>query len=162
MRNTTKIFLHGLESSSKGTKALFFKELYPDIVVPDFKGDLNERMAQLTAILGNKKDLLVIGSSFGGLMGALFSLKYPERVQKLILLAPALCFREYKLPASEIIDVPVIVYHGNKDDVVPLEPVREIAHKVFSHLMFHVVDDDHLLHRTFKTIDWDSLLGDNF
>ncbi|MFH1674503.1 MAG: alpha/beta fold hydrolase [Pseudomonadota bacterium] len=150
MAERSTIFIHGLESSSKGTKALFFKELYPEMIVPDFKGDLDERMARLTTILGNKKNLLMIGSSFGGLMGALFSLKYPDRVRKLVLLAPALCFREYKLPDSETIDVPVIIYHGNKDDVVPLEPVREIAHKVFSNLIFHVVDDDHLLHKTFK------------
>ncbi len=159
--NITKIFIHGLESSSKGTKALFFKERYPEMIVPDFKGELDERMAQLTTILGNKKDLLLIGSSFGGLMGALFALKHPERVRKLVLLAPALCFREYKLPDSETMDMPVIIYHGNRDDVVPLEPVREIAHKVFSNLIFHVVDDDHLLHKTFKAIDWDGHLGDN-
>ncbi len=150
MQNTTKIFLHGLESSSKGTKALFFKERYPEMIVPDFKGDLDERMARLTTILSNKKNFLLIGSSFGGLMGALFALKHPERVRKLVLLAPALCFREYKLPDSEAIDVPVIIYHGNKDDVIPLDPVREIARKVFSNLIFHVVDDDHLLHKTFK------------
>lgn len=157
--NITKIFIHGLESSSKGTKALFFKERYPEMIVTDFKGNLNERMEKLTTILGNKNDLLLIGSSFGGLMGALFSIRHPERVRKLILLAPALCFKEFKLPDSETIDVPVIIYHGNKDEVVPLEPVREIAHKVFSNLIFHVVEDDHLLHKTFQGIDWANLLG---
>ncbi len=159
MRIITKVFIHGLESSSKGTKAVFFKERYPEMIVPDFNGDLNERMKKLTALLGDKEDLMLIGSSFGGLMGALFSLRYPERVRRLILLAPALCFREYKLPDSETTDVPVVIYHGDRDEVVPLGPVRKISRKVFSNLTFHVVDDDHLLHKTFKTIDWDGLIG---
>ena len=154
----TKTFIHGLESSSKGTKALFFKERYPEMIVPDFKGDLNERMEKLTTILGDKNDLLLIGSSFGGLMGTLFSIRHPERVRKLILLAPALCFKEFRLPDSETIDVPVIIYHGDRDEVIPLGPVRDIAHKVFSNLIFHVVEDDHLLHKTFQGIDWAKLL----
>lgn len=154
----TKVFIHGLESSSKGTKALFFKKRYPEMIVSDFKGDLNERMTTLTAILGNKQNLLLIGSSFGGLMATLFSLKHPERIRKLVLLAPALYFREYQLPDSESVDVPVIIYHGDRDDVVPLRPVRQIAYKVFSNLTFHVVDDDHLLHKTLRRIDWDNLL----
>jgi pimeloyl-ACP methyl ester carboxylesterase len=154
----TKVFIHGLESSSKGTKALFFKKRYPEMIVSDFEGDLNERMKTLNTLLGARQDIVLIGSSFGGLMAALFSLKHPARIRKLILLAPALCFKEYQLPDSEIIDVPVIIYHGDKDDVVPLEPVREIANKVFSNLTLHVVDDDHLLHKTFRRIDWDSLL----
>lgn len=158
MQSTTKIFIHGLESSNKGTKALFFRQRYPEMIVPDFTGDLNERMKKLTAILGDRQDLLVIGSSFGGLMGALFTLKYPQRVRKLILLAPALCFRAFRLPNSKTIDVPVIIYHGNKDDVVPLEPVRGIARKVFSNMIFHAVEDDHLLHKTFQGIDWADLL----
>ena len=155
----TKVFIHGLESSSRGTKALFFKERYPEMIVSDFEGDLNKRMTTLTTIVGNQQDLGLIGSSFGGLMAALFSLKYPARIRKLILLAPALCFKEYQLPDSEVIDVPVIIYHGAKDHVVPLGPVREIAEKVFSNLTFHVVDDDHLLHKTFRRINWDNLLG---
>jgi predicted esterase len=92
-------------------------------------------------------------------MAALFALKYPARIRKLILLAPALCFREYRLPDSEPVDMPVIIYHGDKDDVVPLGPVRKIADRVFSNLAFHGVDDDHLLHKTFRRIDWDNLLS---
>ncbi|MFH1479899.1 MAG: hypothetical protein ABIG67_01400 [Pseudomonadota bacterium] len=33
-----------------------------------------------------------------------------------------------------------------------------VAAKVFADLSFQVVDDDHFLHKTFKTLDWDSLL----
>jgi len=42
-----KIFLHGLESSSRGAKAAFLRDLYPDMLIPDFKGSLAERMASL-------------------------------------------------------------------------------------------------------------------
>lgn len=152
-----KAFIHGLESSSKGTKALFFKNRYPEMIVPDFEGDLDERMERLAHLLSDKKNLFLVGSSFGGLMGALFALKHPEQVEKLILLAPALCFGKFILPDSNAIDVPVVIYHGTRDEVVSLEPVREIARTVFSDLRFHVVDDDHLLYKTFQIIDWDSL-----
>lgn len=127
------------------------------MIVPDFEGDIDERMERLAHLLSDKKNLFLVGSSFGGLMGALFALKHPEQVQKLILLAPALCFGKFRLPDSKAIDVPVVIYHGTRDEVVSLEPVREIARTVFSDLRFHVVDDDHLLYKTFQIIDWDSL-----
>jgi hypothetical protein len=34
-----------------------------------------------------------------------------------------------------------------------------MAPKLFTRLSFNVVDDDHFLHRTFKSLDWDALLA---
>jgi len=42
--------------------------------------------------------------------------------------------------------------------VVPLAPVHQIACRVFENLTFNMVDDDHFLSKTFKSIDWDKLL----
>ncbi|RME89232.1 MAG: alpha/beta fold hydrolase [Anaerolineae bacterium] len=152
------IFLHGLESSSQSSKAVLLRSLFPGMLTPDFTGSLEERMAQLAPILGDATGWMIIGSSFGGLMGALFTCQHPHQVRKLILLAPALnlpAFAE-NLPAP--VDVPTVVIHGTQDDVVPLEPVRALAKRVFRNLTYHVVEDGHRLQKTVPTLDWKALL----
>jgi len=156
--NDTRVFIHGLESSSRGTKGVFFRERYPDMVIQDFHGTLGERMDKLNSLLSEKTSLIMVGSSYGGLMAATFAFNNKERVKKLILLAPALVFREFEPYLGKSTDTPVIIYHGKNDDVVPLTPVHEIACKVFKNLTFNMVDDDHILSKTFKSIDWDNLL----
>jgi hypothetical protein len=39
-----------------------------------------------------------------------------------------------------------------------LEPVREIAEKLFTNLQYIVVDDGHRLHKTFGELDWEEIL----
>ena len=65
-----RIFIHGLESSNKGTKSVFFREKFPDMIIPTFVGSLPERLSKLDGFLLGKSDIRVVGSSFGGLMGA--------------------------------------------------------------------------------------------
>ena len=154
-----KIFIHGLESSNKGTKSVFFKQKYPDMIVPNFSGNLPERMEQLGDILSGKTGIRLVGSSFGGLMGTIFTLENEPRVDKLVLLAPAINLMAemgyYKMKIS----VPVWIYHGYDDEVIPLNKVEDVATPMFTNLSFQKVEDDHFLHRTFTTIDWDDLLA---
>jgi pimeloyl-ACP methyl ester carboxylesterase len=152
------IFLHGLMGSSQGFKATLLRDLYPHILIPDFRGSLEERMAQLTPILADEPEWVIIGSSMGGLMGALFTCQHPERVGKLILLAPALTWPDFFENPPAPVSVPTVVYHGRRDTVVPVEPVRDLAARIFTDLTFYVVDDDHGLHRAVQAIDWSSLL----
>ena len=91
-------------------------------------------------------------------MAAIYAFNNEKRVKKLILLAPTLVFEEFEPYLKKRIDTAVVIYHGKGDDVVPLTPVHEIARKVFKSLTFNMVDDDHVLSRTFKSIDWDKLL----
>ena len=157
------IFIHGLHSSGQGFKATLLRGLFPNILTPDFPGSLEERMASLTSILGNTTGWTIIGSSFGGLMGALFTCQQPQQVKKLILLAPALAWhasREMQPPALPgPVSVPVVVYHGRRDEVIPLEPVRSVSEQTFTKLTFHVVDDDHRLRQTVQMIDWRKLIS---
>ena len=55
--------------------------------------------------------------------------------------------------------MPIVIFHGLQDDVVPLAPVRTIAEQLFINHTFNAVEDDHSLHDTFATLDWDTLLG---
>lgn len=154
------IFLHGLESSSLTYKAGVIRRFFPELIVPDFAGPLEKRMQALYPILGDKKDWTIIGSSYGGLMGAIFTCKHPDQVQKLVLLAPALILPQFaSFLDREPVTVPTIVIHGTQDTVVPLEEVREIAEKVFSNLTYHTVNDDHRLHTATDKLDWKSILA---
>ena len=152
------IYLHGLESDSNSGKARQFREWFPGMLTPDFKGSFEERMNQLHPILGDKKDWTIIGSSYGGLMGASFTCDHPTQVRKLILLAPALMLPEFASRAPEPVSVPTTVIHGTLDTVVPLETVREIAQKYFTDLTYIVVEDDHRLHKTAQDLDWKNIL----
>lgn len=154
-----RMFIHGLEGSSQGFKAQLLGKIFPEMVISDFSGTLEERMEILTRLIGDRSDWIIVGSSFGGLMAALFALQNPQQVRKLVLLAPALVRRAFVGELPSPIDVPVIIYHGMQDDVIPLDPTRQIAKKIFKNLTFNVVDDDHGLHRTVQSIDWLNLLA---
>ncbi len=154
------IFIHGLMGSGQGFKATLLRRLFPDILTPDFDGPLEARMVRLTDILSDQSGWTIIGSSLGGLMGTLFTCQHPQQVKKLILLAPALIWPDFADALPPPVSVPVVVYHGREDNVIPLELVRPLAEQLFLNLTFHVVDDDHGLHKTVQAIDWLDLLSD--
>ena len=154
-----RLFIHGLDSSNQGTKSVFFRERYPDMLIPNFSGPLEERMSKLRGLIEGKEDLLLVGSSFGGLMATLFAMEQESRVERLVLLAPAINLMPFTPHPGRTLELPVWIYHGRNDEVIPMEDVRRRARDTFSNLRFHEVEDDHSLHRTFHTMDWDALLG---
>ncbi|MFX0147470.1 MAG: DUF2085 domain-containing protein [Candidatus Hodarchaeota archaeon] len=160
------IFIHGLESSGQGFKAQYLKSIFPNILTPDFKkfdskesfkSLLSERMMQLDTILEEKNNWVIFGSSFGGLMGALYTLQNPEKVERLILFAPFLALEEFVDLKFEPVKIPVTIYHGKNDNVVPLDKTMEEASKLFKNLEYNIVDDDHYLHSTIKKVNWKEL-----
>jgi pimeloyl-ACP methyl ester carboxylesterase len=153
------IFIHGLEGTSQGEKARLLRSLFPTILTPDFSGPLEARLDSFRSILGEAKGWRMIGSSFGGLMAAIFTCQRPEQVEQLVLLAPALLWPDFAASPPAPVDVPVIIYHGTQDKIVPLQPTKELAQKVFHNLDFRIVDDDHGLYKTVHTIDWIVLLA---
>lgn len=153
------LFIHGLAGSSQGFKATLLRGLFPHMVIPDFPGDFWERMAKLREIVGDSTGWTMIGSSMGGLMAAAFACAHPAQVTRLVLLAPALPYLDLKDPRLQPTDIPVIIYHGSRDDVVPLDATRAVAEQLFSNLTFQVVDDTHDLTQTVQAIDWLALVG---
>ncbi|MFX1503988.1 MAG: hypothetical protein ACFFDH_23705 [Promethearchaeota archaeon] len=161
------IFIHGLESSGQGFKGHFFKKELPGCLTPDFeeyninlsiKQLLENRMSQLYSLLKDKADWIIIGSSFGGLMGALFTCQNPVKVSKLILLAPFLSISELNPKNCPPVDIPVVIFHGKDDKVVSLNLSQICAKKIFTNLLFNIVDDDHHLHKTVKSLNWKKLV----
>jgi pimeloyl-ACP methyl ester carboxylesterase len=158
VRNLT-IFIHGQESSSQGNKAVFFRGLFPEMIIPDFVGDVSTRMSKLNKILIDKKGIIMIGSSLGGLIASLYSFQNQNRLKKLILLATAINLPDFSPYLSKKLTLPVYIFHGENDEIIPLRPIQAIAENVFPDLTFTVMDDDHRLSRTFTSIDWPQLLG---
>lgn len=156
---TTTVFIHGLDSSSQGTKGAFFQARYPRMIVEDFEGPFEERIAKLEALLADKDGLTLVGSSLGGLMAAVFSFRHVEKIAKLILLAPALNHLPPEMCRDLKLNFPVVIYHGNNDEVVPPGPVHDIARQIFTNLTYHLVEDDHSLHQIFFSLAWDDLLS---
>ncbi|MBD3354161.1 MAG: hypothetical protein GF364_21950 [Candidatus Lokiarchaeota archaeon] len=154
------IFLHGYESSNQGFKANLIRNTFKNTLIPNFEGELSGRMKKLDKILKDKSKLIIIGSSFGGLMGSLYAFNHPTDVERLILFAPALSspFLDQDLNFDPI-DIPVIIIHGKHDTVVPLDPVKTFCKKYFKNLSYNVVDDDHRLHKTSESLDWVKLVS---
>jgi alpha-beta hydrolase superfamily lysophospholipase len=156
--NHTLVFIHGLESTSQGTKAQYFRKCFPAMIIEDYIGDFQTRMDKLTRLLEGKNNLILVGSSYGGLMAARFALDHESRVSKLILIAPALTLEGFEVAASKPLGIPVVLYHGINDDIVNPAAVKAIAEKAFSRLTHHLVEDDHALNQIFPRLDWPELL----
>ena len=166
------IYLHGSDSNSNSGKARLFREWFPGMLTPDFTGSFAERMTQLYSILAYQTGWTLIGSSYGGLMGTIFTLDHATQVRKLILLAPALTLdplaslanpqpavSHQRARGTNGVSVPTHLIHGTLDTVVPLEPVRVVAQKLFTNLTIHIVEDDHRLQKSVNELDWKTILA---
>ena len=154
-----KIFLHGLDSSSQGTKGRFFQEHFTDFCCPDFSGNLDERLGQLEKICTLPGKVLLVGSSFGGLMATCYAIAHPDKVSGLILLAPALNFADYA-PPPQAVTPPTLLIIGRQDQVTPARLVVTLAEQTFTNLKVILVDDDHLLRSSFPQFDWPKLCAE--
>lgn len=152
------LFLHGLNSSSKGTKGRYFRDHFLNVLCPDFSGDLNQRLSQLEDQCRSLSSLTLIGSSFGGLMATCFAIHHPQQVSRIILLAPALNFSEFKPPNSKIA-IPTLLVMGANDTVCPPALVQPLAEKTFADIEIRINNDDHLLRKMFKKMAWQKMLA---
>jgi pimeloyl-ACP methyl ester carboxylesterase len=153
------LFIHGSGGDKSQTyKARILRGIFPGMLTPDFDGDLQDRMKQLERILGIETGWTLVGSSLGGLMAALFATQHPGQVRKLVLLAPALTLPGFTRSLNSQIPIPTTIIQGTQDALIPLEPTRRLAEKVFTDLSYIVVDDDHRLHKTAQELDWKKLL----
>ena len=97
------LYLHGFASSAKSSKAAFFAAKLkdrgvafdaPDLNAPDFSTLTVTRMLEVAgaAIDRSKGGVALVGSSLGGFVAVQAALQRPARVERLVLLAPALHF----------------------------------------------------------------------
>lgn len=153
------IFIHGYESSGSGFKGRLLKTKFPTILTPNFTGNLEERMKSLLLILNQREVWTIIGSSFGGLMATMYANRFPQKVERLILLAPAIIppfFSE--LPEINHITIPTLVIQGINDNVVKMNEIIPNIQSIFRKLELRLVEDDHLLHHTVNQMNWEKVI----
>ena len=109
-------YLHGFASSAKSTKAGFFADRLrehgislrcPDFNQPDFASlTLTRMLRQLETELGRADGpAALIGSSLGGTLAILAASRFAGRVDRLVLMAPAVMFAKpghHLLPPERI------------------------------------------------------------
>lgn len=104
------IYLHGFASSSHSGKATYLGErlrargfdvAIPDLNQPDFSTlTISRMLGQVEALIGQARGpVTLFGSSLGGYVAVNAAATWPARVDKLVLLAPALDFSDEGLGA---------------------------------------------------------------
>lgn len=99
------VYLHGFASSSHSGKATYlgarlrargFDVAIPDLNLPDFSTLTVTRMLDQTRAIVEQAagPVTIVGSSLGGFVAVQAAAAWPERVERLVLLAPALDFSE--------------------------------------------------------------------
>jgi pimeloyl-ACP methyl ester carboxylesterase len=165
------IYLHGFASSPQSAKAQSFRRRFTDrgydLTIPDLnQGDfsrlsLSRQIQQVSQIILAKDDSVVLlGSSFGGLTAAWLAQQPPlqERIQKLVLLAPAFGFLAQWLPRLEPAQLEswrttgtIPVYHYSEQRSLPLnygfvEDLQKYDDTFLQHpiptLVLHGIHDD--------------------
>lgn len=137
------LYFHGLRSSPTGTKAQFFKDQIPGLVVPDFGYDLSVKDLPTRVKMAEEfleDDTIILGSSLGGFLAATVATRNPNKVRGLFLINPALRLGEMPNPQCK-----TFVVVGDSDTVVAPEAAREFA-KTGNRRIAEIVGGDHQLH----------------
>ena len=144
------VFAHGLEGSPQGNKARRLRALGLPLLVSDLRGVPLAGGCSVVEEQTRPGGVLLVGSSYGGLVAALLAVQHPERFTGLVLCAPALTLREApnlepgRLAAPP--DLPTVILHGVQDDVVSIEGSRRYRDRSGDHVRLLELDDDHALH----------------
>ena len=150
------VWAHGLWGSPNGSKVTAIRESGIEVISPNFNEmELIDRVELLkeTIEIGN---VVLAGSSWGGLACALTAMQIPEKLKGLLLLAPALHYPESpndepeKLIAPD--SVPVTIIHSTTDDIVPISASKNYIERSGNNVQLIEVEDNHVLENSIELI----------
>ena len=150
------VWAHGLWGSPNGSKVTAIRKSGIKVISPDFNEmELIDRVELLkeTIEIGN---VVLAGSSWGGLACALTAMQIPEKLKGLLLLAPALHYPESpndepeKLIAPD--SVPVTIIHSTTDDIVPISASKNYIERSGNNVQLIEVEDNHVLEDSIELI----------
>ena len=150
------VWAHGLWGSPNGSKVTAIRESGIEVISPDFNEmELIDRVELLkeTIEIGN---VVLAGSSWGGLACALTAMQIPEKLKGLLLLAPALHYPESpndepeKLIAPD--SVPVTIIHSTTDDIVPISASKNYIERSGNNVQLIELEDNHVLENSIELI----------
>jgi len=165
-------YLHGYQSSPTGEKATIFKKTLGAIPIA-YCDDSPEHLVisqclnRISEALKNDYEVVLIGSSLGGLLAASTALTHPT-VTQLILLNPAIIppetdlhtikgmplriLEEMKDPRlfEQKIPVPITILRGIQDDLVPDEWILSFAKAQQATIQLY--NDDHRFSKNLQNL----------
>ncbi len=150
------IWAHGLWGNPNGSKVTAIRDSGIKINSPDFNNmELGERVEVLDNLVSNK-DVTLVGSSYGGLACALVAQKYPENVNGMLLLAPALHLPETPNDEPEELvaptNFPITIIHSFTDEIVPISASKDYIKRSGNNLRLIEVEDSHVLENSLTLI----------
>jgi predicted esterase len=117
-------FVHGLEGSPQGRKALFFKRHFNTNTPYMDTSNFSECVRQQAQVLREFSPDLLVGSSFGGAV-VMALLERSLWSGPTLLLAPAAFWYNAKAALPE--SVPITIVHGRNDSVINIEDSRKLV-----------------------------------
>lgn len=136
-------FLHGLESGPRGSKFLAIRDEYPEVKTIDFQGiqDPNDRYMKVLMEIHEDEEIILVGSSMGGLVAYMLEQSGQRNIQGMVLCAPALL--RY---TGEFLSVscPTVVIHGTEDELLDFAQTKELSTEKLG-AEFVEVKDNHRL-----------------
>lgn len=165
-------YIHGYQSQPNGTKGLLFREKlnaipikYRDVAPEELI--IHDCLEQISKAIRAHSNVILIGSSLGGLLAASTSLKH-QNISRMFLLNPAIIppdtdiasinsmpkriLKDMIIPElfSKKIEADLIIFRGTKDDVVPDKWVLDFAKA--QEATIHFLSDDHRFSNTLPRI----------
>ena len=173
------LYLHGFASSPESTKSKFFYRNFamiggevhtPDLAQGNFKGlTLTGQLETIDRAVKQLQPQLIIGSSMGAYLAALYAVRCPARVPALVLLAPAIALARRmaeslgpaEMEAWKQNGTRLVYHHGEMghlpvgyrlyEDAAQYEDFPEITQPT---LMFHGRRDDVVDPQTVLEFSW--------
>jgi len=150
------IWAHGLWGSPNGSKVTAIRESGIEVLSPDFNNmELEERIDILNELV-SKEEVVLAGSSYGGLACALVAQQQPEQVKGMLLLAPALHLPESPNDEPEKLiapnNFPISIIHSVTDEIVPVSASKDYIKRSGNNLRLIEVEDSHVLENSFSII----------